>query len=166
MKSKLSKCIKKQKYLDIAIKRISDIADIDGYAEAISIVRANLRKNNLFQSVEEIMVILELVKSGLRRFQKVKINKNMVNILLPEIKIIIELNKNNCFKESYTHLKTHKTAALLGFDWDAIGITSEFINNELQELKAVIKEVLFTDWRYFPCRTNTKPCAIIHGVLH
>lgn len=144
-----NKKTKKEIYLDKAIKRISNITDISDYSKAIRIVRGNLYKNNLFQSIDEIMLILELAKNGLRRFQKIKLNKHKVAILLPEIKIIIELGNKDL-----THLKTHPMVALLGCDWEVIGVSGSFINENIIKLYPEIASIYYTDWRYFPCRNN------------
>jgi len=132
----------KQRKLDTAIKRISKVTDIKNYERAIKCVEKKLGKAGWFQSSEEIMVALELIKRGIKAHHQVKINKYRVDFLLPEEKIVLEVDGSVFHRKdtkSYEHFRDDVITLALGVEWEVIRISTENINKKLTNLYAAIK---------------------------
>lgn len=71
---------KKQKKLQAAIKRISKVANIALYKHAIHVVEQSLNKTGWYQSTEEIMVALELIRRDVKAHHQVRIFDYIVDL--------------------------------------------------------------------------------------
>ncbi|MDL2205814.1 hypothetical protein LJC33_02745, partial [Eubacteriales bacterium OttesenSCG-928-N13] len=82
----------KERKLDNAIKRIAKMTDINQYDVAIDMVKNRLTHTGWFQSTEEIMVALELLRRGIRAHHQVKIFEYSVDFILPDLKVVLEID--------------------------------------------------------------------------
>ena len=99
------------------------------------------------------MIILELIKNDIKIFKKLKTHKNKVTILLPEIKFIVELDitPDKTFPMSRGHIRNHQAIYFLGYDWEAVGLTKEFVNNKISGLYPLINRIFYTQWSGREC---------------
>jgi hypothetical protein len=78
--------------LNQAIKRISKVTSINPYEKAISIVSKKLYKKGWFQSTEEIMVALELIRRSVTAHHQTRIYDYYVDFVLPQYKVALEID--------------------------------------------------------------------------
>lgn len=132
----------KQRKLDTAIKRINKIADIKQYERGIRWVEKNLGKPGWFQSSEEIMVALELIRRKVKAYHQVKINNYRVDFLLPNEKIVLEIDGSVFHRKDtreYEHFRDDIIILVLGNEWEVIRISSDNINKKVTRLYSAIK---------------------------
>ena len=135
----------KQKKLNNAIKRISAMTDISKYDSAIAYVSKNLNRPRWFQSTEEIMVALELIKCGVRANHQVKIFEYYVDYVLPDLRVVLEVDGPIYHGKDKTRQQQSRDDIIrwkLGSDWEIIRISTDCINMNITRLMPAIKEVL------------------------
>jgi len=135
----------KQKKLNKAIKRISKVTDIALYEDAISLVELNLNKNGWYQSTEEIMVALELIRCGIKAHHQVRIFDYVVDFILPDMKVALEIDgKIYHGKEKLGYQNVRDTAIMynLGDGWEMIRISTDNINQNVTKLISGINAIL------------------------
>ncbi len=136
---------KKLKKLKTAIKRISDKTDIKPYKNAIEWVEKNLYKNGWFQSTEEIMTALELIRRNVQAHHQVRVYDYFVDFVLPDYKVILEIDGklfhgNDRAEKEY--IRDEVIAGKFGDEWEVVHIDAENINMNITKLIPAIKAVL------------------------
>ena len=140
-------CDKKRKKLDTAIKRISKITSIEPYADAITMVKNRLDKPAWFQSTEEIMVALELIRRGVEAHHQVKVFEYTVDFVLPDYKVVLEIDGpiyHGKDRQKYQSVRDEAIVRKLGDGWEVIRISTENINMNVTRLLKGIMAVLHT----------------------
>jgi len=135
----------KQKKLNKAIKRISKVTDIAPYEDAIRQVGLNLNKYGWYQSTEEIMVALELIRCGIKAHHQVRIFDYVVDFILPEMKVALEIDgKIYHGKEKLGYQSARDEAIMykLGAGWEMIRISTDNINQNITKLIPGINAIL------------------------
>ena len=134
----------KAKKLKNAINRIGKVADISKYEDAIKIVEQNLNKRGWFQSTEEIMVVLELLRWKIKVHHQVKIYSYSVDFVLPDLKVALEIDgpmhRLNSVKEKES-IRDELICLALGSDYEVIRINTENINLNVTKLLDGIKAI-------------------------
>ena len=136
---------KKLKKLKTAIKRISDKTDIKLYQNAIEWVEKNLYKSGWFQSTEEIMTALELIRRNVKSHHQVRVYDYFVDFVLPDYKVILEIDGklfHGKDREERERIRDEVVADKFGEDWEVIHIDTENINMNITKLIPAIKAVL------------------------
>ena len=136
---------RKQKKLNNAIKRISAVTDISKYENAIAYVSQNLNRPRWFQSTEEIMVALELLKCGVRANHQVRIFEYRVDYVLPDLKVVLEVDGPIYHGKDKARQQQTRDDVIrwkLGAEWEIVRISTECINMNITRLMPAIKEVL------------------------
>ena len=88
----------KERKFENALKRIQSVVGsmkMGEYETAIEAVRKVLYRDGWFESTEEIMVAIELVKNNFRIRHQVKVNRYRADFVLPDQKIILEVDERN-----------------------------------------------------------------------
>ena len=128
-----------------AVRRISKVTDIRQYDTAIALVRKNIDKPLWFQSTEEIMTALELIRSGVKAYHQVKVYDYRADFVLPEYKVVLEIDGPVYHRketESAAVIRDEIIADKFGEDWEVIHIRTEEINTNVTRLMPAIKAVL------------------------
>jgi len=136
---------KKRIKLQTAIKRISKVAKIAAYADAIRQVEQCLDKTGWFQSTEEIMVALELIRRGIKAHHQVRIFDYVVDFILPDLKVALEIDGrlfHGKDKEKYMSVRDNVIIYKLGEGWEMLRITTDNINTNVTKLLPAIRAVL------------------------
>lgn len=136
---------KKTHRLDLAVKRISKVTSIKPYEKAISIISKKLYKKGWFQSTEEIMVALELIRRGIASHHQARIFDYYVDFVIPQYKVVLEVDGAIFHgKERLRQQKTRDEAIIykLGSDWEVIRISTDNINTNITRLLPAIEAVL------------------------
>jgi very-short-patch-repair endonuclease len=136
---------KKQKKLEVAVKRISKVTDIAPYDDAIRLVKKYLYRRGWYQSTEEIMVALELIRRGIKAHHQVRIFEYCVDFILSDMKVALEIDgkiyhgKDNL---KYQSIRDEAIIYKLGEGWEMIRITTDNINQNVTRLIPGINAVL------------------------
>lgn len=136
----------KDRKLEVAIKRINKQAGtkINEYSKAIEIVKSKLYNDRWFDSTEEIMVALELIRKKIKARHQVKMGIYRLDFVLPEEKIVLEVD-GTIFHTERTKEKedTRDNIIILNFgpDWEVVRITDELINQNVRRLVPAIRAV-------------------------
>ncbi|MDE6780978.1 MAG: DUF559 domain-containing protein [Ruminococcus sp.] len=136
---------KQRECLKRAVKRISHMTDISGYAEAIKRVESHIGKNGWFQSTEEVMVALELIRLKVKTHHQVKIYNYRVDFILPEYKVALEIDGeiyHGKERRHYEEIRDEAICTKLGEGWEIIHIDTKNINMNIRRLMPAVKAVL------------------------
>ena len=136
---------KQQDCLNRAIKRISKITDISKYKHGIQWVQDNIGKSGWFQSTEEVMVTLELIRRKVNAHHQVKVYNYVVDFVLPEMKVILEIDGklyHGKEKKQYETIRDELICEKFGEEWELIRIDTENINTNVTRLLLAINAVL------------------------
>ena len=131
-----------------AVKRIEVAAGpkrFKDYEYAIQTVEKKLYREGWFDSTEEIMVAIELIKSGIRARHQVKVSKYRVDFVLPDQKIILEVDGHIFHtKETREREKVRDNILILAFgaDWEVVHITDDRINEDITKLTPAMKRIV------------------------
>lgn len=137
--------IKKEERLDKAIVRLDKVANLDDYVRPLNIIRQNLHKDKWFESTEEILVALELLKNNYKIKHQVKINRYRVDFLIPELKVVLEVDGKHFHLKENREDENFRDCIItlnLGSSWEIIHIMDDDINTDITNLVPAIKKVL------------------------
>jgi len=136
----------KQKKLEIAIKRIRKIADIEKYDHAIKVVESKLETHGWFDSTEEIMVALELIRKKIKARHQVKMGtRYRADFVLPEMKIVLEVDGKIFHageRKKRERLRDDLILLALGPEWEVVRITDDLINQDITKLLPAINKLV------------------------
>lgn len=135
----------KENKLEKAISVISKKANISQYSKAIKIVHRNLNVSNYFESTEEILTALELLKNNIMIKHQVKINRYRVDFVLTDLKVILEVDgKHFHLKENRDKENARDSIISLsvGPSWEIIHISDDDLNNNITKLVPAIKSII------------------------
>lgn len=134
----------KEARFERAVSRISKmVKDIDEYKNAIDIVHKNLHHKGWFQSTEEVMVAIELIKNKLKIIPQQKIGRYKVDFAIPSRKLLLEVDgktfHNDLIKQRE---RDGKILFTMGMDWNIVRIPTELINKDITKLLDGIDNIL------------------------
>lgn len=137
---------KKEQKLEKALKRIEkqNPEKFKEYDKAIEIVKKNLYRDKWFDSTEEIMVALELLRRKVKVRHQVKMGIYRLDFVLPEEKIILEVDGTVFHTERTKEKEDIRDNVIilnLGTTWEVVRITDELINQNLRRLLPAIRAV-------------------------
>lgn len=135
----------KRRKLDAAIKRISKVASIEKYKRAYDVVQKHIDRPGWFQSTEEIMTALELIRRGLKIRHQVKVLNYSVDFVIPEYKVALEIDGKPFHSKEYADKQRNRDDVIiwkLGEGWEIIHIDTDNINTNVTRLVPAIKAVL------------------------
>lgn len=143
---KLNNCLSKQeRCLNRAIDRISKQTNIKKYESAIAWIRKHLGNSSWFQSTEEVMVAMELIRKGVKAHHQVKVYNYSVDFVLPDLKVALEIDGklyHGKDKEKYSEERDMLICDKLGEGWEIIHIDTDNINRNVTKLMVAINAVL------------------------
>ena len=135
----------KREKLDKAVKRISKQTDIKRYDNAIRKVELCLGHRGWFQSTEEIMTALELLRKGYEVHHQTRIYDYKVDFIIPNLKVALEIDGSIYHgkdKQRQQAIRDEVIAGKLGPGWQVIHIPTDNINRNVTRLVPAIKAVL------------------------
>lgn len=135
----------KEKKFDNAVERIRKIVgNICDYTYAIEKIHSKLHIHGWFDSTEEIMVAIELVKNKIKARHQVKFGRYRADFVLPDEKIVLEVDGHIYHTESTREKETVRDDLIilaLGADWEVIRISDTLINQNITKLISAIRKV-------------------------
>lgn len=137
---------KKERKLKNAINKIEKQVGlkIKEYNKAIEVIRKNLHKDKWFDSTEEIMTALELIRRNVKINHQVEFGIYRVDFLLPEEKIVLEVDGTIFHTEKTKEREDIRDSLIilnLGPEWEIIRITDELINQNIRRLLPAIRAI-------------------------
>lgn len=136
---------KKQKKLQEAVKRIQKVADITKYEKAISVVSEKLSTPGWFQSTEEIMVVLELIRRKVKIHHQVRVYSYSVDFVLPEYRVALEIDgplHQVSSRKKDEEIRDELIVQALGEGYELIRISTDNINTNVTKLMKAIDAIL------------------------
>jgi very-short-patch-repair endonuclease len=132
--------------LEIAKQHIEKMyGGISGYLEAFEKVAKKLNTPGWFQSSNEILAAVELIRSKVKARHQVKMGKWKADFVLPELKVVLEIDggfhKQKDRKEA-DRIKDLAILASLGPEWEVVRISDDLIKQNLCMLVQAIKETV------------------------
>ena len=143
--SKDEDVIAKEKRLQRAVNRIKKVTNIAPYSSGIRWVENNISHKGWFQSTEEIMVALELIRHKVKAYHQVKIFDFTVDFVLPELKVALEVDGaiyHGKDKAQKSALRDEVVADKLGEGYEVVHIRTDNINTNITKLLPAIKAVV------------------------
>ena len=138
----------KEARLKAALKRISKVADTAYYTEAVKKVRKGFGHKNYYQSTEEVMVALELLRRGYTIYHQVGIASFRVDFLIPELSVVLEVDgepyhRNDFTSLNRTEMRDYLIEQQLGSNFKVIHIQTKYINRNVTKLVPAIKAIIY-----------------------
>lgn len=134
----------KEKKFNNAVSRIKKKAnDFLSYEKAIDTIHKKLHNDKWFESTEEIMVAIELVKNNVKARHQVQFGPYRVDFLIPDYKIVLEVDGRVYHGDSESKKERDRDNLILlslGPDWEVIRISDDILNQNITKLiTAIIK---------------------------
>lgn len=137
---------KKEIMFDNAVIEMQkQIGDMNEYQSAI---QTALTRVEMYGSIPEVMVAIELIRLKYSIIPQQKIGKYKVDFVLPNVNRVVEVdgaiyhtNSKEAYRDAYIK-------ARLGYRWDVIHIPAELIRNHIQTLGKIISDSI--------CNTSKK----------
>lgn len=128
---------KREKQFRRAVEKIkAQVKDYDKYERPIELAKT---RAELYGSVPETMVAIELLKIGYKIIPQQKIKKYRVDFAIPREKIIVEVDGSIYHRDRYKGDREAIIQLALGLDWKIIHIPAELIEKDITKLKSVIE---------------------------
>lgn len=122
---------KRNKMLNRALHRISNVANINNYNKAIEHVKSNINESVWFQSTEEVMVALQLYRKGIEFISQFKIGPYFCDFYLPNFNFVIEVDGDLFHgkdKAGYDAIRDEFITNKLGANSKVLRIKTSLIN--------------------------------------
>ena len=127
---------KKEKQFEKAIAKIKNqVEQFECYKKPIEIART---RAEMYGSIPEAMVAIELIRLGYKIIPQQKINKYKVDFAIPKEKIVVEVDGEIYHKNVFKGNREAEIQLSLGLNWKIIHIPAEKIAVDIQKLEKVI----------------------------
>lgn len=135
----------KERKFQNAVKRIEDVRPgLKGYKRAIDIIHGKLHRDGWFQSTEEILVAIELVKNKVKARHQVKLGRYRADFVLPEEKVVLEVDGvlfHAHEDPNKRQIRDNLITLVLGADWEIIHVSDQMVNENITRLIPAIRKV-------------------------
>lgn len=135
--------VRKEERFERAVERIEKMVEItQDYKVAINRANKYLHKKGWFQSTEEIMVAIELLKNKVKTIHQQKINRYTVDFVLPDKKIILEVDGDIFHSDLEREGKRDANILFaMGLDWYVVRIPTAKVNKDITKLMEEIEKI-------------------------
>lgn len=137
--------LESERRLEIAKEYLQRKGILNQYQKPIEVLNKHLYKTGWFQSSNEVLVGLELLRNGYKFNHQVIIGRWRADFIIPDIKIVLEVdgemfhNKNTKEKEQ---LRDNFIINKMGEGWEVIRIKDSMLRKNIQRLIPAIKKVI------------------------
>jgi very-short-patch-repair endonuclease len=117
---------------------------LDQYAKTLDIVGENLYRDGWFQSSDEILVALGLIRKGLKIRHQVKMGRWKVDFIIPDLKVVLEVDGILFHPKEIKKKERARDAAIIAHlepEWELIRITDQILEKNIQKLVSAIKKI-------------------------
>lgn len=135
--------MEKEKRLKKALGRISKVADLKHYEEAVAKVRKGFNIENYYQSTEEIMAALELLRRGYAIYHQKQIADFRVDFIIPELSVVLEVDGEpfHSVNKAKSDMRDYLIESILGGGYSVVHIPTRYINKDVTKLVYAIKKI-------------------------
>lgn len=136
--------VKERKFQNAAARITKMVPHIEKYDEALNAVREKLHKSGWFDSTEEIMTAIELVKKKIPTRHQVKLGRYKLDFVLPDEKIVLEIDGHIYHTDETRNreiLRDDLIVLKFGLDWDVIRISDTLVNQNITRLVPAFRAV-------------------------
>lgn len=127
---------KERQFIKATDKIRKQVHNYESYNNAIKIAKT---KEELYGSIPETMVAIELLRLGYRIIPQQKIKRYKVDFAIPKEKIIVEVDGALYHQGNFNHEREAIIRLSLGLDWKIIHIPAEYIEKNIQNLKKIME---------------------------
>lgn len=135
----------KERKFQNAVKRIEDVRPgLKEYQRAIDIIHGKLHRDGWFQSTEEILVAIELVKNKVKARHQVKLGRYRADFVLPEEKVVLEVDGVLFHAQedpNKRQMRDNLITLALGANWEIVHVTDQMVNENITRLLPAIRKV-------------------------
>lgn len=139
----------KERKFETAVKRMSKGMNeerfMEEYRESAHKVYKKLHTVGWFDSIEEMMVAVELIKNGLKISHHRKVGNYETDFIIPSMKVVLEVDGKLYHSEANSDRDAWRDMsikAMLGEDWEVVRIPTDQINKNIRRLIPAIEAVL------------------------
>lgn len=131
----------KLRKFDEAVTRIEkSVNNFKSYQPAINTIRKVVLRKGWFQSTEEIMAGIELIKNGVRTIHQQKVGRYKVDFALPDMKVLLEIDGRPYHSDKTKEgIRDGNIQLALGPSWYVVRIDTDKINKNISKLVPAIK---------------------------
>lgn len=97
-------------------------------------------KKELFDSIPEVMVALQLLKLGYKIIIHQKVRSYTVDLMIPAEKLVIEIDGEIYHKKGIDELRDEAIKYALGHEWKIIHIPAEMIRKKIKNVGMIIEK--------------------------
>lgn len=131
---------KSDRRFESAIDRVlSQVLDGSDYDDAIRLARQRVE---LYGSVPEAMVAIELLHLGYKIIPQQKVGRYHVDFAIPKQKLVVEVDGALFHKNQYGGNREAAIQLSLGMDWLIIHVPAELIANDIKKLRPYIDKAI------------------------
>lgn len=139
-----SSVMEKETRLKKALKRISKVAEVAEYDDAVEKVRKGFCMKNHYQSTEEIMVALELLRKGFTIYHQQEVASYRVDFLIPALSVVLEVDGeiyhgSDRLSKARAEMRDCIIEETLGGGYKVVHIPTRYINKNVRKLVPAIK---------------------------
>ena len=138
--------LQKQRWLEKAIKIIEkQTGNISEYGHAIETVQKHFDKSGWFQSTNEILAALELIRTKTKARHQVVMGRWRADFVLPDMKVVLEVDgafHSQKIQNDRDKLKDAAIIAALGPGWEIVRIDDELFKSNIKRLVPAIEAVI------------------------
>lgn len=135
---------KKERKFENAIKRIEKQTSLVPYKVAIDKVKEKLHTHGYFDSTEEIVVAIELLKNKIGFIHQKKLKRYYLDFVIPSKKIVLEVDGSIFHTEETKKREMIRDDIILlnyGADWEIIRISDKLINQNITKLVPALETI-------------------------
>jgi very-short-patch-repair endonuclease len=138
------KVLQAERRMEIAVEYLESKGIIEEYSGALKVVGSRLHTSGWFQSSNEILVALELIRCGVKLRHQVKMGRWRVDFVIPDLKVVLEVDGEMYHPDSNKEkekIRDNSILANLGPEWEVIRIKDHLIRKNLKKLLPAIESV-------------------------
>lgn len=128
-----------------SLRRIRAQGEIDSeYLPAADKLRKHFSRVGWFQSINEMMAALELVRQGVKARHQVQLGRWKVDFVLPELKVVLEIDGGFHTKKTKPRedMRDACIIAALGGQWEIVRIREHLLRQKLKQLVPAITTIV------------------------
>jgi len=134
-----------ERRLEIAIEYLESKGILKDYSGPLDVVGEYLYRPGWFQSSNEILVALELLRKGIKVRHQVRFGPWKADFVIPELKVVLEVDGDIYHKDERKEKDKIRDAAIiahLGPEWEIVRITETMLKKNIQKLVPAIKRII------------------------
>lgn len=126
-----------QRFLKAKGKVLEQVKNPDEYTKAIGIAET---RADLYGSIPEAMVAIELIKLGYSIIPQQKVGRYKVDFAIPKEKLIVEVD-GGLYHKDINSDRDNYIKLCIGLDWEIVHVPAEWISKDIRRVRKVLNEI-------------------------